>query len=71
MTGTSENLVNRISHVARHVARSSKFSVNEIIGASVIFCGGCMMAIKPDMGMVAERLNGATGSAACRMSHVR
>lgn len=69
MAGTNENLVNRISLVARHIARESSFSANEITGAMVIYCGGCMMAVKRDMRTVAKRLNSALANSPHLVTH--
>jgi hypothetical protein len=69
MTGTKENLINRISHCARHISRSSKFDMGEIVGAAVIFCGGCMMAVKDDMRVASQRLNEALRRAPHMAAH--
>jgi hypothetical protein len=69
MAGTADNLINRISHAARFISRNGGLSVNEIVGAAAIYCGGCMMAVKDDMPTVADRLNKALNNAPHMATH--
>lgn len=61
MTGTKENIVNRIAGVASHVVRSGGFSLQELRGTLVIFCAGAMMFASDSMDQACAKLNTALG----------
>lgn len=61
MSGTKENVVNRIAGVASHVVRSGGFSLQEIRGSLIIFCAGCMMFASDQMDQAATKLSVALG----------
>lgn len=61
MSGTKENLVNRIAQISSHVVRQSNFTTQEVRGALVIFCGGAMMYASDQMDTAAEKLYDALG----------
>jgi len=54
--------VNRIAGVSTHIVRESGFTLQEVRGALLIFCAGCMMFASDRMdeaaGKVAEALGG-------------
>jgi len=61
MSGTKENVVNRIAGVASHIVRTSGFSLQEARGSLVIFCAGAMMFAGDSIGIAAQKLNTALG----------
>jgi hypothetical protein len=61
MSGTKENLVNRIAQISSHVVRASNFSMQEVRGALIIFCGGAMMYASDQMDTAAEKLYESLG----------
>mmetsp|Transcript_96385 Transcript_96385/g.274722 ORF Transcript_96385/g.274722 Transcript_96385/m.274722 type:complete len:346 (-) Transcript_96385:762-1799(-) len=63
MVGTKENLQSRIAKCASHIMRDASFSINEVKGALVIYCGGCMLAIKDEMDIPCHNLSRALGGA--------
>jgi hypothetical protein len=62
MTGSRESLLGRIQNVAES-ARQAAGPSFQIAGALVIFCGGCMLAVREDMHRVVEGLRAALGGA--------
>jgi hypothetical protein len=64
MSGTKENVVNRIAGVASHIVRTSGFSLQEVRGALVIFCAGAMMFAGDSIDTAAQKLNSALGGTA-------
>lgn len=62
MTGSRESLIGRIQNVAA-VARQAAGPSFQLAGALVIFCGGCMLAVREDMHRVVEGLRGALDGA--------
>ena len=63
MSGSKANLVNRIAGVVLHIVRSGACDVQELRGALVVFCAGCMMYVDSEMGKAAEKLAAALGGA--------
>jgi len=48
MTGTRDNIKNRISAVAQEVQKSANVSASQIKGALVVFCAGAMMYLNSE-----------------------
>ena len=46
MSGTPENLINRVGAVAANIVRESGISTNELRGALVCFCAGVMLCAR-------------------------
>jgi len=63
MAGTKENLVNRIAGVATHIVRTSGFTLQEVRGALLVFCAGCMMYASDSMDVAAGKVSEALGAA--------
>ncbi|MEM9783636.1 MAG: FIST C-terminal domain-containing protein [Pseudomonadota bacterium] len=63
MTGSPDSLVSRAGRVASLSAQRGGFAVDDIAGALVIFCGGCMLAVRDRMDTVADEVDRALGGA--------
>ncbi|MEM6486672.1 MAG: FIST N-terminal domain-containing protein [Pseudomonadota bacterium] len=63
MTGSSDSLVRRAGRVAALAAQRGGIARDEIAGALVIFCGGCMLAVRERMDEVAGAVDRALGGA--------
>jgi len=61
MSGTPENLINRVGAVAANIVRESGISTNELRGALVCFCAGVMLYVDKDMDKAAAKLDQALG----------
>lgn len=49
MNGTAQRLVNRAGKIAGQAKADAEARRSEVLGAIVVYCGGCMLAVKPDM----------------------
>jgi hypothetical protein len=63
MTGSAESLVARAGRVAALAAREGGLAPRDVAGALVVFCGGCMLAIRERMDEVAAAVDAALGGA--------
>ncbi|MEM9764926.1 MAG: FIST C-terminal domain-containing protein [Pseudomonadota bacterium] len=63
MTGSADSLVRRAGRVASLSAKRGGLTTAEIAGALVIFCGGCMLAVRNRMDEVAAEVDRALGGA--------
>lgn len=63
MTGSAESLVRRAGRVAALAAGQGGIEGRDIAGALVIFCGGCMLAVRERMDEVAAEVDSALGGA--------
>jgi len=63
MTGTHDSLATRAGRVAAAAVDAAPFRVDEIRGALVLFCAGCMLAIRDRMEEVVKNLRPALGHA--------
>ena len=61
MTGTHANLQTRIANAAIHCTKEKGFDVNDIRGALVIYCAGCMLTIQSSMDKACHNLSRALG----------
>jgi len=61
MAGTKENIVNRIAGVATQIVNNAEFSLQEVRGAFVVFCAGCMMYADDRMDDSCDKLFTAIG----------
>ena len=61
MTGTLENVQTRIANAAVHCTKHKGIEANEVRGALVIFCVGCMLAIQPTMDKACRNLSRSLG----------
>eukprot|EP00927_Polykrikos_kofoidii_P025236 TRINITY_DN22708_c0_g2_i2.p1 TRINITY_DN22708_c0_g2~~TRINITY_DN22708_c0_g2_i2.p1 ORF type:complete len:407 (+),score=64.86 TRINITY_DN22708_c0_g2_i2:77-1297(+) len=61
MYGTVDNLVSRISQVSSQVINRSNFSVQEVRGAIIIYCAGCMMYTSDRIDEAAAKLESTLG----------
>ncbi len=59
MAGTEPGLLGRIGRVAQEAALASGLAPGQIRGAIAIYCGGCMLAIRPRMAEVVASLRQA------------
>jgi hypothetical protein len=62
MTGSRENLVHRVRGVAETAWDAAGRSSFQPEGALVVFCAGCMLAVRPDMDRVVQGLRECLGS---------
>jgi hypothetical protein len=63
MRGSKESLVARAGRVAASAAQTQFSSLEEIAGALVVFCAGCMLTVQDQMDQVAAGLREALGGA--------
>ncbi|MEO0819357.1 MAG: FIST N-terminal domain-containing protein [Pseudomonadota bacterium] len=63
MTGSPDSLVRRAGRVASLAAERGTMAREDIAGALVIFCGGCMLAVRERMDEVAAEVDRALGGA--------
>jgi len=63
MTGSADSLVRRAGRVADLAAKRGGIATEDIAGALVIFCGGCMLAVRDQMDEVAAAVDQALGGA--------
>lgn len=56
-------MVNRIAGVATHIVRTSGFTLQEVRGALLVFCAGCMMYASDSMEVAAGKVSEALGGA--------
>jgi hypothetical protein len=61
MHGTTESLVARAANVAREALRAADLGSDQIAGALVIYCAGCMLTVGDAMSGVVEGLTHALG----------
>ena len=61
MAGTKENLKSSISKCSQQLLRDSSVALNEVIGALVVFCGGCMLQIEEEMDIPCKKLSSHLG----------
>ncbi|MFO7598224.1 MAG: FIST N-terminal domain-containing protein [Candidatus Desulfacyla sp.] len=59
MTGTHDSLATRAGRVAGVAVEAAPFGMDEVEGAMVLFCAGCMLAIQDRMGTALADLNSA------------
>ncbi|MEL7174413.1 MAG: FIST C-terminal domain-containing protein, partial [Pseudomonadota bacterium] len=62
-TGSADSLVSRAGRVASLSAKRGGLTTADIAGALVIFCGGCMLAVRDRMDEVAAEVDRALGGA--------
>ncbi|MEM9045885.1 MAG: FIST N-terminal domain-containing protein [Pseudomonadota bacterium] len=63
MQGAAEGLTLRAGRVASFAASSGRMEPDEVAGALVIYCGGCMLAVRDRMNEVANGIDTALGGA--------
>ncbi len=63
MTGDPDSLVGRAGRVARGALASGRLGVEDVAGALVVYCGGCMMAVEERMDEVVAGVDAALGGA--------
>ncbi|MEM6932707.1 MAG: FIST C-terminal domain-containing protein, partial [Pseudomonadota bacterium] len=63
MQGAADSLTSRAGRVASFAASSGRIAPNEISGALVIYCGGCMLAVRERMNEVASGIDAALNGA--------
>jgi hypothetical protein len=61
MQGTRTSLVARAGRVARVALADSHLEPEQIAGALVVYCAGCMLTVRDDLDKVAAELRGALG----------
>lgn len=57
MSGSKNSLISRAERVVKSALDVEDFSSDNISGALMVFCAGCMLTIKDDMGDVSSSLN--------------
>ncbi len=62
MTGSVDTLINRASRVARN-ASEALAAGDEVAGALMVYCGGCMLAVEDRMDEVVAGVNQSLGGA--------
>ncbi len=63
MTGTRESLVTRAGRVARAALSAGEIAAEDIAGALVVYCAGCMLTVQDEMERVAASVTEALGDA--------
>lgn len=63
MSGTPESLITRPGRVVNFALESAEFGEDEVQGALVLFCTGCMLSVKDSLSEVVEGLRRSLGSA--------
>ncbi|MEM9813798.1 MAG: FIST N-terminal domain-containing protein [Pseudomonadota bacterium] len=63
MSGSADSLVSRAGRVASLSVKRGGLVASDIAGALVIFCGGCMLAVRDRMDEVASEVDRALGGA--------
>ena len=61
MRGTTETLISRAGRVAQSALKAGRFTPENISGALVVYCAGCMLTLQQRIDEVADSLNGALG----------
>ncbi|ADH85577.1 FIST signal transduction protein [Desulfurivibrio alkaliphilus] len=61
MRGTVETLISRAGRVAQAALQANRLTPEEISGAMVIYCAGCMLTVKDRIDEVSQSLNSALG----------
>ncbi|MBF0256402.1 MAG: FIST C-terminal domain-containing protein, partial [Gammaproteobacteria bacterium] len=57
MEGSVDSLVSRAGRVAQSALDAGKMSAEDISGALVVYCAGCMLTVQSEMDRVVEGLN--------------
>ena len=63
MSGTKESLVERAGRVAQSALWAGRLSADQISGALVIYCAGCMLTVQDRMTAVVDEIKSALGDA--------
>lgn len=63
MSGSPDSLVARAGRVARYALAHGEVSPDRVIGALVVYCGGCLMAVEDRVEEVVAGVNAALGGA--------
>ena len=61
MNGTRKSLVSRAGRVARAALGAGRLTADQISGALVIYCAGCMLTVQDEMAEVAAEVREALG----------
>ena len=61
MSGTRSSLISRAGRVARAALGAGNLTPDQICGALVIYCAGCMLTIQDQMDEVAAEVRDALG----------
>ncbi len=62
MTGSQETLVNRAARVVESAARIAEIDAQDVSGAIVVYCAGCMLAVRERLDDVIAGINDALGA---------
>jgi hypothetical protein len=63
MQGSRESLISRAGRVARAAVRAGELSPDQVVGALVIYCAGCMLTVQENMDQVAAEISAELGGA--------
>ena len=63
MTGSRSSLVSRAGRVTQSALSAGGFEPDTVVGALVVYCAGCMLAVREDMDQVAAAIDTAIGQA--------
>lgn len=63
MTGSIDSLTSRAGRVTSAALTMGEFERDEISGALIIYCAGCMLTVKDSMSSVVDSVNAALGDA--------
>ena len=63
MNGTKESLVERAGRVAALARETGRMSDTHLVGALMIYCGGCMLSVQEEIPDVIKGVNGALDGA--------
>jgi len=62
MSGSVDTLVSRAGRVAQSALSGGEITANEISGAMIVYCAGCMLTVQGQMNQVVDHLNSALGN---------
>ena len=57
MVGTQHSLVTRVGRVANASLEAGRISAEDICGALVVYCAGCMLTVQDEMALVVDSIN--------------
>ena len=63
MTGDPDSLVGRAGRVARYALSNAEVEVGDVLGALVVYCGGCLLAVEDRAAEVVAGIDHALGGA--------
>jgi hypothetical protein len=63
MAGTRESLVSRAGRVSQSALDGGRITADQVAGALIVYCAGCMLTVQDDMDQVTAEVRRALGNA--------